>query len=358
VTADSFGAHRALLQFELVKILLLQLKRIGDLILTTPALAALRENFPDALLTIVVSSECADLLPAVPNVDRTLMTRRNLRDLALFLSVAARRFDCCIDFTRNDRSASLALLSGALRRVVSHRLREKSKMRGRAYTDFVSVRMRDTHTIDYNLALLEPLGVRTSASRTPHLQLPEVAHEQADALRRHWKITRPYIILHPGSARREKLWEPERWAEMIDHFGRNNDIHLVLTSGLSPDEQAHIAAIKNKVQQQIVDLSGRTNLLALAALIGQARLLVTVDSAPMHLAAATRTPQVALFGPTNPFHWRPRESPALILQGKLPAPVTEFSPAAPRVAMSQISTEAVISAMDSLLSLRAAAQSS
>jgi predicted lipopolysaccharide heptosyltransferase III len=341
-----------------VKILLLQLKRIGDLILTTPAVAALRESFPAAQLTIVVSSECADLLPAIPNVDRALMARRNARDLALFFSVAASRFDCCIDFIRNDRSAFLALLSGARRRVVSYRVRQQSKMRTRAYTDFVRVRMRDTHTIDYNLALLEPVGAHAPASRAPQLHVPQVAHEEADALRRDWKITRPYIILHPGSARREKLWQSGRWAEVIGHFGRNNDIDLVLTSGSSPDEQAHIVAIKNNVLQQIIDLSGKTNLLTLAALIGQARLLVTVDSAPMHLAAATRTPQVALFGPTNPFHWRPRESPALILQGTSAAPVTEFSPVGRRLAMSQISTEAVISAMDSLLSLRAAAQSS
>ncbi len=324
-----------------MKILLLQLKRIGDLILTTPAVAALHENFPDAQLTLIVSSDCADLLPAIANVDRTLMARRNLRDLALFFSVAASRFDCCIDFTRNDRSAFLALLSGARRRVVSYRVREQSKMRAPAYTDFVPVRMRDVHTIDYNLALLEPLGIRAAAS-APYLHLPHEAYENADALRRSWKITKPYVILHPGSARREKLWEPGRWTEVIHRFGQDNGLDLVLTSGSSPDEQAHIAAIRNKVPQQIID----------------ARLLVTVDSAPVHLAAATSTPQVVLFGPTNPFHWRPRESPALILQGKSAAPVTEFSPVQSRLPMSQISTEAVISAMDSLLSLRAAAQTS
>ena len=344
--------------FKLVKILLLQLKRIGDLILTTPAVAALRESFPDTQLTIIVSSKCADLLPAIPNVDRTLMARRNPRDLALFFSIAGRGFDYCIDFTGNDRSAFLAFLSGAPRRMVSYRVHEQSKMRGRAYTDFVNIRMRDVHTIDYNLALLEPLAIQTAVSRAPYLQLPQMAHDKADALRRDWKITRPYVILHPGSARREKLWEPGRWAEVIDHFGRNNDIDLVLTSGPSPDEQAHVAAIKNNAQQQIIDLSGKTNLLTLAALLGQSRGLVTVDSAPVHLAAATRTPQVVLFGPTNPFHWRPLESQAFILQGESAAPVTEFSPAQPRFAMSQISTEAVISAMDLLLSLRAAAQSS
>jgi predicted lipopolysaccharide heptosyltransferase III len=340
-----------------VKILLLQLKRIGDLILTTPAVAALRGSFPEAQLTLVVSKECAEALPAISNVDRVLIARRNLRDLGLFFSIAGRRFDYCVDFTRNDRSASLALLSAARRRVVSYRVREQSKTRARAYTDFVGVRTRDMHTIDYNLALVKPLGGR-DFSTVPHLNLPEIAFEKAQALRRSWKITRPYVILHPGSARKEKLWDPARWAEVIEYFGRNNGIDLVLTSGSSPDEQSHIAAIKSKTQQQIIDLSGRTDLLTIAALIGNARFLVTVDSAPMHLAAATHTPQVILFGPTNPFHWRPRESPALILQGTAPQPVTRFSPIQPRLPMSQISTEAVINAMDLLLARHTAAQTS
>src|SRR5881227_3124434 len=200
-----------------MKILLLQLRRIGDLILTTPAVAALRESFPDAQLTIVVSSECADLLPAVADVDRTLMARRNTRDLALFFSVAASRFDYCVDFTRNDRSAFLALLSGARRRVVSYRVREQSRTRARAYTDFVNVRMRDVHTIDYNLALVKPLGAQDDLT-APHLDLPQSAYEKADVLRSKWKITKPYVVLHPGSARQEKLWEPRRWAEIIDCF--------------------------------------------------------------------------------------------------------------------------------------------
>jgi predicted lipopolysaccharide heptosyltransferase III len=325
--------------------------------LTTPAVAALRESFPQAQLTLVVSNECADVLPAISNVDRVLIARRNLRDLSLFFSIAGRRFDYCIDFTRNDRSASLALLSGARRRVVSYRVREQSKTRARVYTDFVSVRTRDMHTIDYNLALLKPLGVR-DFSTLPDLDLPEIAFEKAESLRRSWKITRPYVILHPGSARKEKLWDPARWAEVIDYFGRNNGIKLVLTSGPSADEQAHIAAIKSKTQQEIVDLSGKIDLLTLATLIQQARLLVTVDSAPVHLAAATSTPQVILFGPTNPFHWRPRESPAVVLQGDSVAPVREFSPVRPRIAMSHISTQAVIGAMDSLLATHLATQPS
>ena len=166
------------------------------------------------------------------------------------------------------------------------------------------------------------------------------------------------MILHPGSARREKLWDAARWAEVINHFGQNNEFELVLTSGPSVDEQAHIALITRRSRQKFIDRSGKTDLLTLAALIGQARLLVTVDSAPVHFAATTGTPQVILFGPTNPFHWRPTDSPALILHGKSGAPVTEFAPVRPRFPMSEISTEAVISAMDSLLPRRTAAHSS
>ena len=272
-------------------------------------------------------------------------------------SVAGQRFDYCIDFTRNDRSAFLTLLSGARRRVASYRVREQSKTRARVYTDLVGVRVRDIHTIDYNLALLEPLGAR-AASAAPQLDLPRTAREKANALLRDWKIMRPYVLLHPCSARREKLWDPARWAELIDHFRQNNGFELVLTSGPSAHEQEHITAITKRMRHKITDLTAKTDLLTLAALIGQAQLLVTVDSAPVHFAAATHTPQVILFGPTNPFHWRPTDSAARILHGKSGAPITEFAPVRPRFPMSEISTEAVISAMDSLLPRRAAAHSS
>jgi predicted lipopolysaccharide heptosyltransferase III len=334
---------------EPVNILLLQLKRIGDLILTLPAIATLRENFPAAQITLAISTECADLLPAIPNVDRILVVRRNLRDLAVFLGLARERFDYCIDFTRNDRSALLAFLSGAGKRIVYRRRDRFQNTTARVYSEYVKVRKLAMHTIDYNLALIGPLGVR-NVSRALRLELPPTAREKANALRRDSKINEPYIIFHPGSARAEKFWEPQRWADVIEHARSDLQIGVVLTGGASRAEQKHLREIKGRLRESVVDLSGKTQLLTLAALIEGARLLVTVDSAPMHLAAATQTPQVILFGPTNPFHWRPLESPALILQGESAAPLTEFSSEQSGVPMRQISTDAVIGAMDLLLS--------
>src|SRR5437764_87253 len=141
-----------------MKILLIQLKRIGDLILTTPAIAAVREKFPDGHLTLVISSEGKALAPAIAGVNKLL-------------------------------------------------------------------------------------------------------------------------VMPPGSARAEKFWNAQKWADVINHAADNHDVDLVLTGGSSPLEQTHISDIKSKVRHEVVDFSGRTNLLTLAALIGKARLLITVDSA-------------------------------------------------------------------------------
>ena len=336
-----------------MKVLLLQLKRIGDLILTTPVVAALCERFPGATITLVVARESAGLLPAISGIDRALIVRRELRDLRVFFAIARQKFDCCIDFTQNDRSALLTFLSRAKRRIVSARVKTHSKNRAWIYNEFANVRLKEMHTLDYNLGLLAPLGINHATPRL-HLEMPPAAHERARQLRELCKIDSQFVIFHPGSARAEKFWGPERWAELIERTQRQWGIDVVITGGTWKFEQQHIRAIKAKFAEEIVDLSGKTDLLTLAALIGQARLLVTVDSAAMHLAAAQATPQIALFGPTNPFHWRPRESPALILFGESPAPMSEFSPQLERLPMKLISTEAVFNAMGSLLSAPAA----
>jgi predicted lipopolysaccharide heptosyltransferase III len=340
-----------------LNILLIQLKRIGDLILTTPAISALRMKFPDANLVLAASSDVAALVPAIPDIDQTFAMHRNLGDLGAFTSVAFRRFDYCIDFTRNDRSAFLSLLSKAKKRIVSDRVKRRSPWRGRAYNEFVPHQMRNMHTTDYNLSLLGPLGIH-DVSPPVRLDLPESAQQEAGKLLQHARIERPFAIFHPGSARVEKFWDPARWAEVITHAITQRGLNAVLTGGTSRIERTHLGEIMARLPRPVenspvglvVDLSGKMDLLTLAALIARARLLLTVDSAPVHLAAASATPQVALFGPTNPYHWRPRESPALILQGDSGVPLQEFAARQARISMKLISTQAVISAMDALLS--------
>ena len=330
-----------------MNILLIQLKRIGDLILTTPAIAAVREKFPAAEISLVVAAGTRELLPAIPGIDRTLVAKGRISSAAHWFTVARRKYQYCLDFTRNDRSAFLTLLSGAKKRITADHPKQREKLRSLSYNELVPVPIRLMHTVDYHLGLLTPLGV-DGASQALNLRLPSATLQKADSVLASVALTGEFVLVHPGSARAEKFWEPERWAAVIQ-FAADRQLRCVLTGGTSPLEQGHIAQIKRESRAPFVDLSGRIDLLTLAALIDKARLLATVDSAPMHLAAAMQTPQVVLFGPTNPLHWRPRFSPALILQAGQPAPVTEFSPKQKPVPMNSISTEQVIHAMEALL---------
>ncbi len=336
-----------------MNILLIQLKRIGDLILTTPAIAALRENFPQAHLSLVVSPAVKELLPAISGVDRILVVGGKADDLFDWLVLARGRFDYCFDFTRNDRSSFLTLLSHAKKRIASNHPQLRAKIRARCYTDFVEAPVGLLHTIDYHLALLKPAGIR-DPSPAIRLDLPQTAVEKATHLLEKTQAGDEFIVVHPGSARSEKFWEADRWVEVINHVARDHQIRCVVTGGPSQMEQDHIRTIKSAHPRGLIDLSGRTDVLTLAALVRKARLLVTIDSAPMHFAAAWATPQVALFGPTNPFHWHPRSESATILIGDSKKPLSKFGPEQPPAAMNQISTGSVIDAMESLLSTPAA----
>lgn len=339
-----------------MNILLLQLKRIGDLILTTPAIAAVREKFPEAKITLAVAAGSRELLPAITDVDETLVAHGSITDTAAWLRVARRRYDYCFDFTRTDRSAFVAMLSRARSRVVADHPRFRAQVRSAAYNKFIDIPIGEMHTVDYHLALLDPLGIQNPAQKL-RLNIPESTLAAADRLLANaGLVPGEFLLLHPGSARLEKFWEPERWAAIIKRAAEY-DIQCVITGARSPLEQAHIAEIRAHCRNRFLDLSGQVDLLTLAALIKRARLLTTVDSAPMHLAAATQTPQVALFGPTNPLHWAPRFTPAIVLQAGHDQPVTQFTPKQKAVPMNRLSTEQVIDAIKSLLAVPQTASS-
>ena len=335
-----------------MKILVIQLKRIGDLILTTPAIAAMRGKFPEARIDLVVSPAGAGLAAAIPKVNQVFIAGRGLIDVVTWLAIAFRRYDYCLDFARTDRSAFLTFLSRARKRITHERANVPSKWAPLVYNKFIKGSVRSMHTVDHHLAHLASLGIQDSPPALA-IQLPNESRVTADHVLAKAGVLSNFVIIHPGSARIEKFWEAERWAELINHLSERG-FTCVLSGGPAEMEQTHIAAIKDKLRRPVIDLSGQVDLLTLTAIIKKAQLLVGVDSAPTHLAAAMQTPQVVLYGPTNPFHWRPRESPTVILYGDGPEPRTAFSPDERPHKVSDISTKQVIDAMDSLLSAPAA----
>jgi ADP-heptose:LPS heptosyltransferase len=187
------------------------------------------------------------------------------------------------------------------------------------------------------------------------LNLPWTTREAVSKLLEQAGISGPFAIVHPGTARAEKYWSPERWAAVIDHCQGNLGLPVLVTGSLAPFEQAHLKAIAARLQTPWRDFSGKLDLLGLAELIRRASLLLSMDSAPVHFGAAFHTPQIALFGETNPFAWRPRHDRALVLYAGEPEPLTRFEPRARPCPLIELSTETVITAIGSLsASLRAA----
>jgi ADP-heptose:LPS heptosyltransferase len=318
------------------RILIIQLKRIGDVLLTTPVIAALRAHAPGCHITLALDAGTSALAPAL-GADRVLVRGRNF-----WRGLAGGGFDVCLDLTGNDRSALAALVSRAPRRITWSRFAKKP-LRRVVYSEFVESSVKTRHTADHHTDLLGALGI--SVEGVPMtLALPENARAEASAALTGVRET--FAVVHPGTARPEKYWLPERWAEVIPVLRSEHSLTVVLTGSNAPDERAHLDAIQAALPEPCVDLSGKLSLLGSAAVLERARLVCAVDSAPVHFADALGKPVVALFGPTNPFHWRPRRATARLVTA---AGVANITPNHPKAPMSDIRVEAVFDAIRALL---------
>jgi lipopolysaccharide heptosyltransferase III len=335
-----------------VKILLLQLKRIGDLILTTPSIRCLREAFPDAQLALVADASGASLLDSIAVDERWIYHKggglKGLAGLGLNAWLKHRllpfRPDWTLDFTGSDRAAYLSALSRSRRRVTFQRFQRKS-LRTLIFTDFVRSSVVERHTADHYTDLLKPLGIERD--KVPlDVQLTEEAFASSRLLLASAGVGDSYAVIHAGTARPEKYWSAKRWAEVIEFLQSEHGLLSVLTGSRDSVEQEHLSEIKSHLRCHCVDLSGKTNLASLAATIKNAGLFCGVDTAAMHLSDATRTPCVALFGPTNPYHWLPRHTRSVVMRaGAIPP----FGPRQSGGPMLEISTASVINALKQLL---------
>jgi len=328
-----------------MRILALQLKRIGDLVLTTPALRALRAAWPEAHLALGVMDGTAPLLGAIPTVQSGIVFGRG-RGWRPWQQVLTGGWDLCLDFTGNDRSALATALSRARRRVTFESVRRR-RLRALAYNEWSPSKVREVHTSRHYLDLAAQVVPDRAVADDlqPELVMPPNWRGEAVA-------EGDYALLHPGTARPEKYWLAERWGEVAAYLRDTCGLKTIFTSGPDTFERAHVQSIPG------ADLPGKSeirqpkNLIELAGLVAGARLVISCDTAVVHLAAAFRIPQIALFGPTNPFHWRPMHDRAVVLSAAQPeAPLTQFEPRMKEAAMEHISTALVIRATNSLLAL-------
>jgi len=289
-------------------ILVIKLRYIGDVLLATPVLRALRERFPDAQLTMAVNRGTEDVLKWNPDLNEILVVERSgLAAQCRFLQEVRRRgFDCVIDLTDGDRSAVLARCSAAPVRIG---LNEEHRWRGLLYTTVVQPGPETMHRVEHDLETVKPLGIQPKAS--PLILKVSPGDDEA-AARLLGEMTgegssgnaKRLVMLQPGARYWFKAWPAERFAELAGRLAEQYGCRILIGGDAKERDLAEL--IRATARTPVVSLAGRLTLLQYVAVLKRCALFVGNDNGPMHMAAALGVPVVALFGPSNPAEWGPR----------------------------------------------------
>ncbi|MEK6716554.1 MAG: lipopolysaccharide heptosyltransferase I [candidate division NC10 bacterium] len=306
------------------RILLVKPSALGDVIHTLPVAATLRRRYPNIRLDWLVEEEAADLVRGHPALSGVVVSGRRrwlrqfrnpvqiprtLGEVGRFaVDLRRRRYDAVLDLQGLFKSALYVLATGASIRVGFAEGREGAP---RVLTHRVVAPPQPVHAVERYLALAAAVDA-TEPVREFHIALgPE---DLAAARSRFTAIPRPRVVLHPAARWRTKLWEVERWRELTASLLAEG-MGVILTG--SRQDEALAARIVNGLSPPPQSLVGRLTLKELVAVLRDVELMITVDSGPMHIAAAVGTPVVALFGPTDPLRTGPL-GPGTVLRRELP----------------------------------------
>lgn len=275
---------------------------IGDAVMTTPALRAIRESFPGARVTVLANSLVAPLFTVHGAVDDVIIyDRRGTHaglggKLRLARELKARRFDLAI-LLQNAIDAALIAWLGRIPR----RMGYKTDGRGLFLTHGVPLdeKTRQLHHVEYYLTMLSRFGIDTGDRSLNLATTPSEDASMAEYLRGHGIEKGDFLLgINPGATYgAAKRWYPERFALVAETLASRWGGKVVITGGGGEREIAD--EIERALRGRCLNLAGRTTVRSLMAVIKRCNFFVTNDSGPMHIAAAFDVPLVAIFGSTD-----------------------------------------------------------
>ena len=284
----------------IASILVIRTAYVGDVVLTLPLLKPLRDRFPAAKISFLTSSGAAPLLRNHPQVDEILtydpfwfyphspkraylQWRRDMRP---------RRFDLVIEARADLREILMLVRPLRARCKVSYAVGG-----GGCLLTHVVPYPGLKHKVEYHLDLARFLGCPVAGAPRAEIHLTAAEWQRVDALLAERRLGGGFIALHPGSRLPLKKWSPAGWADAGAGLAAATGLPLALLGTAAED--ADVRRIAGLLRSPAVALAGQLGLRELAGVLARARLLLCHDSGPMHIAAAMRTPVVALFGPSK-----------------------------------------------------------
>jgi ADP-heptose:LPS heptosyltransferase len=302
---------------------LIRLREIGDVIFTTPAVRALREHFSDAHITYIVEPQAADVVRSNPHIDELIIAPRQhlLADFALGRRLRAGRYDLAIDFHGGPRASLLTWLSGA-------RVRVGYEVAGRAwmYTRRVARprQLRPRHAVQNQWDLLTTVGIAGPDEARWPVEMPvdpgATAAITGRLARAGVGLTDRLVVVHVSAGNPFRRWPQSAFAALVASLAsRDPGLSVIVTSGPSEREaagrvvegaQARLGAAD---RERVLTL-GELSLAELRGLLDRATLYIGGDSGPLHIAATSAIPIVALYGPTLPVRSAPWRNRSLVTE--------------------------------------------
>ena len=281
------------------RILVIKLGAFGDVILITPSLRALRSKFPNAQIEVLIKNDFKDVLQLCPYIDDMII----LKNKGLFeiikniIVINGKGFNYSVDFQNNNLSHLIAYAAG-----IKQRLGFKNKKSGFLLNRGIKDTRKNCDPVTHQFQVLKSLGLEGNQDKT--LELWPSVHDQSNIrefLKHSWLSNNQMLIgINALASPRwvSKIWNLESYAQVADRLASKFNARIVFTG--TKHSKSDIDEIIKHTQCKPVNAAGITSLMGLSVLIKRCSVLITVDSAPMHIAAAQNVPFVALFGPTDP----------------------------------------------------------
>jgi lipopolysaccharide heptosyltransferase II len=317
---DAWGA-------DVKRILCVRTDNLGDVLMTTPALHALRSAAPGRRLTLLTSSAGCALAPFLPDVDDVIRydapwaghrsSTSIASDLAMHAQLKMRGFDAAAIFTVYSQNplgaATLCYLSGIERRLA--RCRENPYALISDWVPEHEPEQGTQHEVLRQLSLVNAIGAHTDDTRM-RMTVTDIARNALDTAlgTRGIDATQPFIVMHPGATAESRRYPAERFGGAAARLIGETGMNVLVTGSAGEAALAHTlrASAPPACRPWIHDLTGALDLGAFAALIERTRVLISNNSGPVHIASALGTPVVDLYALTNPQH-APWQTPHRVL---------------------------------------------
>lgn len=276
------------------KILLIKLRGIGDVILSTVVLENIKQEFPSAQIHFLTQKPSDQLIQDLPEINKVLLFDRKdlLGRIQLIRNVRKEKYDLVIDFYTNPFTAQVTFLSGA-------KLRAGFPYRGRKYAyNLYGVEERGKyHAADLHLEFIKKLGIETSSNvmKCDHGNAGEKFAK--DFIANNFPKEKMVAGISPSGSWTSKKVPPEIFAEIADRVKLKYDCEILIVWG--PEDETECNQIINSMKTKAVKAPS-TNIKEMAALCGNVDFLIANDSGPMHIATALGTPVLSIHGPTDP----------------------------------------------------------